>query len=55
MTAERAAVHIRALTRLIGSVTDSQIDEIYFLIGTELQRRQDQADKKATAARNAPT
>lgn len=46
-------IHIRALARLIRSVGDSQIDEIYFLIGGELRRRQDEAGKRE-AAKHAP-
>ena len=51
---EKAQTHIRALRRLIETVSASQLDEIYFLVGQENLRRQALQEAAAAAKSQSP-
>lgn len=48
----KAETHIRALKRLIETVSNSQLDDIYFLIGQENLRRQALAEAAAATSQS---
>lgn len=54
MSAAKADVHIRALRRLIQTVSNYQLEDLYFMVGEENLRRQALAEASKSDPDQSP-